>query len=238
MSADNLSIKKILSLHEKSGRLENGLFLIEGQREIDLAVRNGIKIVQILDSSNTSAKNLERISYRGEIIAIAKIPKRSLADWTVPPNPLIVVLDKLEKPGNIGAILRTADAVGADAVLVCDEIGDLYNPNLIRASLGAVFTRPVFSLSAGEAIKWLKKNKIKIAAADPYAQQAHWQYDWSGGQALVIGSEADGLSAVWQENADASVLIPMSGEVDSLNASVSAAVLLYEAKRRRNDPPL
>jgi len=254
-STANPLIKTTLKLHDKKGRSASGTFLLEGRRELALALQHGIKILRIFyvpemaeNLPDTPAEKvavtppvLAKISYRGEtegFVAVAEIRQRSLADWTVPENPLLVVLDKLEKPGNIGAVLRTADAAGADAVLVCDELGDLYNPNLIRASLGAVFTRPVFSLSAGTALEWLKKNKIKITAASPYARQTHWQYDWSGRQALIIGSEADGLSAVWQENADASVLIPMSGEVDSLNASVSAAVLLYEAKRRRNNPPL
>ncbi|GBR76658.1 tRNA G18 (ribose-2'-O)-methylase SpoU [Candidatus Termititenax persephonae] len=237
MCAADLNIKKILSLHEKNDREEAGLFLIEGRREIDLAVKNGVNIVQILDSSNTSAKNLARISYRGEIVAVAEIPRRDSKNLVLPPDPLVVVLDRLEKPGNIGAILRTAEAAGVNAVLVCGGGGDLCNPNLIRASLGAVFSIPVFCLTDVEAINWLDSRKIPIIVASPYAQKTYFTHDFKRSSAVIIGSEADGVSEIWSKKAAASVAIPMRGAVDSLNASVSAATLIYEALRQRHENP-
>lgn len=248
-STANPLIKKILKLHDKKGRIAAGAFLLEGRREFDLALKHNIEILQIFCLSEKIAdlpecsaekvivapKVLAKISYRGEtegFVAVAKTPQYKLDNFQLPEKPLLLITDALEKPGNVGAVLRTADAAGITAVLICDN-DDLYNPNLIRASLGAIFTLPVFTLTSAAALQWLKKNKIKIAVASPEARQPHWQYDWSGAQAIVIGSEADGLSDIWQENADDTLLIPMSGEVDSLNASVSAAVLMYEAKRQR-----
>jgi TrmH family RNA methyltransferase len=254
-SAANPLVKEILRLHDKQGRAETGLFIIEGRRELNVAVRNGLEIVKFLyntaksdffvnlgkklgEKIEVSGKVLERISYRGEtegFVAVAKMPERNLNAFRLPPHPLIVVLDKLEKPGNIGAILRTAEAAGVDAVLLCDEVGDLYNPNLIRASLGAIFSLPVFCVSADEAINWLNSHKIKIIIASPYAERTYFDCDFTGFAAIVIGSEADGVSGIWTQNAADSVLIPMSGAVDSLNASVSAAVLIYEALRQRRN---
>ena len=179
----------------------------------------------------------EKIAYRGGtegLIAEVKAKELSLGDLKMPERPLVVVLEGVEKPGNLGAVLRSADAAGADAVLICDPLTDLYNPNLIRASIGAVFTVPVACCSSEEAIKWLKDNHIKIYTAQ--LQDSSWYYDTDmrGGTAIVIGTEAMGLTAVWREAADAHIRIPMLGELDSLNASVSAAILLFEAVRQRN----
>ena len=179
----------------------------------------------------------EKIAYRGGtegMIAEVKARETGLEDLRPGERPLVVVLEGVEKPGNLGAVLRSADAAGADAVLVCDPLTDLYNPNLIRASIGAVFTVPVVCCSSEEAIKWLKNNNINIYTAQ--LQDSSWYYDtdMTGGTAIVIGTEATGLTTVWREAADAHIRIPMLGELDSLNASVSAAILLYEAVRQRN----
>ena len=179
----------------------------------------------------------EKIAYRGGtegMIAEVKVREMGLEDLELPENPLVVVLEGVEKPGNLGAVLRSADAAGADAVLVCDTLTDLYNPNLIRASIGAVFTVPVACCGSEEAIKWLKDNHINIYTAQ--LQDSSWYYDtdMTGGTAIVIGTEATGLTDVWRRAADAHIRIPMLGELDSLNASVSAAILLYEAVRQRN----
>ena len=179
----------------------------------------------------------EKIAYRGGtegMIAEVKVRERSLEGLEMRENPLVVVLEGVEKPGNLGAVLRSADAAGADAVLICDPLTDLYNPNLIRASIGAVFTVPVACCSSGEAIAWLKNNRIKIYTAQ--LQDSSWYYDTDmrGGTAIVIGTEATGLTDAWREAADAHIRIPMLGELDSLNASVSAAILLFEAVRQRN----
>ena len=179
----------------------------------------------------------EKIAYRGGtegIIAEVKAKELSLAELKLSERPLVVVLEGVEKPGNLGAVLRSADAAGADAVLVCDPLTDLYNPNLIRASIGAVFTVPVACCSSTEAMKWLKDNNIKIYTAQ--LQDSSWYYDTDmrDGTAIVIGTEATGLTDAWRETADAHIRIPMLGELDSLNASVSAAILLFEAVRQRN----
>ena len=178
-----------------------------------------------------------KIAYRGGtegMVAEVKVKERTLGELRLPENPLVVVLEGVEKPGNLGAVLRSADAAGADAVLICDPLTDLYNPNLIRASIGAVFTVPVACCTSDEAIKWLKDNNINIYTAQ--LQDSSWYYDTDmrGGTAIVIGTEATGLTAAWREAADAHIRIPMLGELDSLNASVSAAILLFEAVRQRN----
>lgn len=149
-------------------------------------------------------------------------------------NALVLVLESVEKPGNLGALLRTADACGVDAVLICDPLTDLYNPNLIRASLGGIFTQQVVACTNDEAYQWLQKHRIAIFTAQ--LQDSQWYYDSNLVQpcALVMGSEANGLTGFWREVSDAKIKIPMLGELDSLNVSVSAAVLCYEAVRQRN----
>ena len=179
----------------------------------------------------------EKIAYRGGtegMIAEVKVKERTLDGLEMREKPLVVVLEGVEKPGNIGAVLRSADAAGADAVLICDPLTDLYNPNLIRASIGAAFTVQVVCCSSEEATKWLKDNKINIYTAQ--LQDSSWYYDtdMTGGTAIVVGTEATGLTDGWRKAADGHIRIPMLGELDSLNASVSAAILLFEAVRQRN----
>lgn len=179
----------------------------------------------------------DKIAYRGGtegMIAEVKVKERSLEDLDLPESPLIAVLEGVEKPGNLGAVLRSADAAGVDAVLICDPLTDLFNPNLIRASIGAVFTVPVVCCPSEEAIKWLKANRIRIYTAQ--LQDSEWYYDtdMKGATAIAIGTEATGLTDQWREAADAHIRIPMLGQLDSLNASVSAAILLFEAVRQRN----
>ena len=147
--------------------------------------------------------------------------------------PLIMVLEGVEKPGNLGAVLRSADAAGADAVIVCDPLTDLWNPNLIRASIGAVFTVPTVCCSSAEAIAWLKARGIRILTAQLQDSSVYYDADMTGPTAIVMGTEATGLTDPWRQAADAHVLIPMLGRLDSLNVSVSAAILLYEAVRQR-----
>ena len=148
-------------------------------------------------------------------------------------NPLIVVLERVEKPGNLGAILRSADASGADAVIVCDSLTDLYNPNLIRSSIGAVFTVPVVACTSGDCIEFLKQKNIRILTAQLQDSHLYYDTDMTGGTAIVMGTEATGLTDQWRKAADAHIRIPMLGQLDSLNVSVSAAILLFEAVRQR-----
>ena len=254
-SAQNRKVKTLLALQEKARlRKEMGLFVVEGRRELEHCVRAGFEIdtlfycpeivglaIGILEKAGqiieVPRELYEKIAYRGStegMIAEVKVRERKLEGLEMKENPLVVVLEGVEKPGNLGAVLRSADAAGADAVLVCDPLTDLYNPNLIRASIGAVFTVPVVCCGSQEAITWLKDNHIKIYTAQ--LQDSSWYYDtdMKGGTAIVVGTEATGLTDAWRKAADAHIRIPMLGELDSLNASVSAAILLYEAVRQRN----
>lgn len=179
----------------------------------------------------------EKVAYRGGtegVIAEIYTKDTRLEDLALGKEPLIMVLESVEKPGNLGAVLRSADAAGADAVIICDPLTDLYNPNLIRASIGAVFTRQVVAASSEETVKWLKDKGIKILTAQ--LQDSEWYYDTDmrGGVAIVMGTEATGLTDFWRKAADAHIRIPMLGSLDSLNVSVSAAILLYEAVRQRH----
>ena len=160
-------------------------------------------------------------------------PKK-LEDVFLPENPLIVVLESVEKPGNLGAVLRTADASGVDLVIICDPLTDIYNPNLIRASIGSVFTKNVVACTSHEAIKWLKDKGIRIFTAQLQDSVDYYDSDMVQGTALVFGTESECLSNIWREASDCKIRIPMLGKMDSLNVSVSVAVLCYEARRQRH----
>ena len=180
----------------------------------------------------------KKISYREGtegVMAEVRVPQRRLEDLTLPENPLVMVLESVEKPGNLGAVLRSADAAGADAVLCCDPLTDLWNPNLIRASVGAVFTVPCVACSSQEAIAWLKARGIRILTAQLQDSSLYYDCDMTAGTAIVMGTEATGLTQQWREAADAHIRIPMLGRLDSLNVSVSAAILLFEAVRQRQN---
>ena len=178
-----------------------------------------------------------KVAYRGGtegVIAEVRWKERSLDELlTGKDSPLIMVMERVEKPGNLGAVLRSADAAGADGVILCDPLTDLYNPNLIRASIGAIFTVPVVACTSAEAIAWLKANNIRILTAQLQDSAPYYDVDMTCGTALVMGTEATGLTDAWRQAADAHILIPMLGRLDSLNVSVSAAILLYEAVRQR-----
>ena len=179
----------------------------------------------------------DKVAYRGGtegVIAEVYSKENSLESLELGENPLVIVQEGVEKPGNLGAVLRSADAAGVDAVLICDPLNDIYNPNLIRASIGAVFTQQVACCTSSDAIGFLKRKGIRIYTAQ--LQDSEWYYDTDMrcGTAIAIGTEATGLTDQWREAADAHIKIPMLGRLDSLNASVSAAILLYEAVRQRN----
>ena len=178
----------------------------------------------------------DRIAYRGGtegVIAEVKVKSLKLNDLQLKENPLIMVLEAVEKPGNLGAVLRSADAAGADAVLVCDPLTDLWNPNLIRASIGAIFTVPCVACSSEEAIGWLQSKGIQILTAQLQDSSLYYDCNLRKGTALIMGTESTGLSQQWRAAATAHIRIPMLGELDSLNVSVSAAILLFEAVRQR-----
>ena len=178
----------------------------------------------------------EKMAYRGStegVIAEVRTREMRLTDIKPGPSPLIMVLESVEKPGNLGAVLRSADAAGADAVIVCDPLTDLYNPNLIRASLGGIFSVPTVACSSEEAIEWLKSNGIRILTAQLQDSSFYYDTDMKRGTAIVMGTESTGLTDIWRKAADSHILIPMLGRLDSLNVSVSAAILLFEAVRQR-----
>lgn len=264
-SAQNPKIRTLLELQEKSkARRKEGLFVVEGQRELlhcieagyepytificrDILTDKGLdKILGAIEENFTGMacpiveiplQLYDKVAYRGGtegVIAEMHCRNTGLEDLELKDNPLVVVLESVEKPGNLGAVLRSADASGVDAVIVCDPLTDLYNPNLIRSSIGAIFTVPVATASSDQTIEWLKANGIKIYTAQ--LQDSEWYYDtdMKAGTAIVMGTEATGLTDIWREAADAHIKIPMLGQLDSLNVSVSAAILMFEAVRQRN----
>ena len=253
-SVQNARVKHVVALQQKSSlRREEGLFVVEGQREIEHCVACGYELVEVfrgewievrgerldLPISTVSHQVYEKMAYRGStegIIAIAKCKDHSLSNLsplTSHPSPLIVVLESVEKPVNLGAVLRTAEAAHVDAVIVCDPLTDFYNPNVIRASIGGVFSVPVAACSSKECIDFLKKNKIRILTAQLQDSYDYYDYDMAHATAIVMGTESTGLTQQWREAADAHIRIPMLGRLDSLNVSVSAAILMYEAVRQR-----
>ena len=257
-SAQNPKIKDLLALQEKSKeRRKKGLFVVEGRRELLHCIEAGYEpytvffcreiisdedLMSIAEQCNCSFVEIPRhlydkVAYRGGtegVIAELKCKERTLDGLKLKENPLIIVLESVEKPGNLGAVLRSADASGADAVIVCDPLTDLYNPNLIRSSIGGIFTVPTATATSEETINWLKGQNIRIYTAQ--LQDSEWYYDtdMTGGTAIIMGTEATGLTNIWRKAADAHIKSPMLGKLDSLNVSVSAAILLFEAVKQRN----
>lgn len=217
----------------KTGHLAEN---IEGKDGLDALVAKAEALNPRLGVVQIPAFLYEKVAYRGStegIIAEVHSVPRALEDLRLGESPLVMVLESVEKPGNLGAVLRSADAAGADAVIVCDPLTDLWNPNLIRSSVGAVFSVPVAVCTSADAIAFLKERGIRILTAQ--LQDSEWYYDtdMTGATALVMGTESTGLTQAWRDSADAHIKIPMLGRLDSLNVSVSAAVLLYEAVRQR-----
>ncbi|MBQ3613738.1 MAG: RNA methyltransferase [Bacteroidales bacterium] len=257
-SAQNPKIKDLLALQEKSKeRRKKGLFVVEGRRELLHCVEAGYRphtvffcpeiistgdFDEIADRCDCNYIEVpqhlyDKVAYRGGtegVIAELHCKDMTLETLDLKENPLVVVLEAVEKPGNLGAVLRSADASGVDAVIVCDPLTDMYNPNLIRSSIGAIFTVPVATATSEDTIAWLKDKGIKIYTAQ--LQDSEWYYDTDmrQGTAIVMGTEATGLTDVWRKAADAHIKIPMLGKLDSLNVSVSAAILMFEAVRQRN----
>ena len=254
-STQNPRIKHLLSLQQKSQqRRQEGLFVVEGRRELSHCLAAGCQpssffvcpeLYQGPQPEGAPVFTLPpslyaHVAYRGStegIIAVMKARPQSLESLepflSASSSPLIVVLESVEKPGNLGAVLRSADAAGADAVIVCDPLTDLYNPNLIRSSLGALFTVPTIATSSAECIAFLKQHHISILTAQLQDSHPYYATDMRRPTALVMGTESTGLTDQWRQAADAHIRIPMLGRLDSLNVSVSAAILLYEAVRQR-----
>ena len=158
---------------------------------------------------------------------------KRLADLELPPNALVIVTESIEKPGNLGTILRSADAAKVAAVIVCDRTTDIHNPNVVRASTGTMFSVPIVEASSDEALAWLKEKGFKVLAATPHAEKLHFEVDLTGNVAIALGAEQYGLTAKWMDGAELRVRIPMLGLADSLNVSAAATILVYEAVRQR-----
>ena len=252
-SSANPKFKRLIALLQKSSeRRESALFTVEGVREIFHCIEAGYKPDCIffcpdIVSEETlpqcrhfalSAGLYAKAAYREGTegaIGVFQAIEHPLSSLHLKDNPLIAVLESVEKPGNLGAVLRTCDAAGADALVICDPRTDLYNPNLIRASIGAVFTVPTAVCTTAQAITFLKSKGIRILTAQLQDSSLYYDCPMTKGTAIVMGTEATGLSDKWRQAADAHIRIPMLGKLDSLNVSVSAAILLYEAVRQRND---
>ena len=257
-SLQNPQVKDAVKLRNRSNREKAGRMIIEGTTEITRAVRNQYSIEKIFlcpettDSTHNdiveecrsagteiiecSEQVYRKISYRDSpngLIAIAPAISNSLASLDPSSATLLLVAESIEKPGNLGAIIRSADAAGANAVIVCDRSTDISNPNVIRASIGTIFCIPVIEASSDETITWLKANHIKICATSPDAKTTYTDTDMTGPSAIVLGTEHEGLTDKWLNAAQSKLQIPMLGKSDSLNVSASATILLYEAVRQR-----
>ena len=250
-SSQNPKIKRLMLLQQKSAeRRKAELFVVEGQRELQHCIEAGFDSDTVFYCPEIAQASLkgdysiitispsvyERVAYRGStegIIAQVRSRAFTLNDLHLGAEPLVMVLESVEKPGNLGAVLRSADAAGVDAVIVCDPLTDLYNPNLIRSSIGAIFTVPCVACSSAECIAWLKAHGIQILTAQLQDSRLYYDTPMTGPTAIVMGTEATGLTDAWRQAADAHIRIPMLGRLDSLNVSVSAAILLYEAVRQR-----
>tara|TARA_R110002073_G_scaffold72537_1_gene177378 strand:+ start:373341 stop:374138 length:798 start_codon:yes stop_codon:yes gene_type:complete len=257
-SVQNPLVKEVLQLQEKSRtRKKLGLFVVEGQRELELALKGNYKIKTLffaeaivesallanfdIDSNkiiNVSKEVYHKLAFRNStegIIALVESKQHAINELVFKrEHPLILVAEAPEKPGNIGALLRTADAANVDAVLIANPKTDLYNPNIIRSSVGCVFTNQVATGTSTELIEFLKNKNIAIFCAALTASESYEKVNFKNATAIVVGTEATGLSNEWLENSTQNIIIPMQGEIDSLNVSVSAAILLFEAKRQRN----
>ena len=257
-SLQNPLIKNILLLQEKPReRKEQNLFIIEGYREIRLSLFAGFDISTLLYCPELISKQTEsrledtvasfeciscspeifnRVAYRkntGGYIALARQKHLSFDELQLSNAPLILVLESVEKPGNLGAVLRTADAAGLDAVIISDPKTDIYNPNTIRSSIGCIFTVPVVTGTSVDTLNWLRSGKIKIFGTALTAEKFYHETDLRQPCALIMGSEATGLSDIWLNGADDLIKIPMRGKIDSMNVSASAAIVVFEAMRQR-----
>ena len=258
-SLQNPGIKFAKSLRQRNKREKNKLTLLEGYRALSRGLECGMRfetcyfspsmflgenemslIEKIVASGakvfEVSEQVLKKIAYRDRpegLIAVAKIREHNLDSIPVKENGLYIVAESIEKPGNLGSILRSADAAGADGVIVCEKCTDIYNPNVITASTGAIFSMPVAEASNDEALDWIRKNKLATLAATPEAETEYYGMDLTQGIAVIVGTEQYGLTEFWKKNSDFNVSIPMHGFIDSLNVATATTVILFEAARQR-----
>ena len=258
-SLQNPRVKQLVKLRERRDRDEAGLFLVEGYREIRRALEKGIRPRELYFSPDwflgenepalieqarqagaqlfeLSKDAFAKVAYRERpdgLLAVAPQWRRSLAGLTLPAEPFVLVVEAIEKPGNLGTILRSADAAGCDAVIVCDPVTDIFNPNVVRASTGVLFSVPLVVEEGARVLAWLREKKIRAVATTPAAEKIYTQVDLRGPLAIVMGSEQYGLSDFWLREADLPVRIPMAGQADSLNVAMATIITLFEAVRQR-----
>lgn len=257
-SLKNPKVKEAVKLRGRRDRDQSGLFLIEGYRELKRACEGGRKIETLFTCPEfflgeneesliqsvhaevfaCSKQVFSKLSYRDRpdgLLAIAPQSHFSLKDLKLKENPFLLIAESIEKPGNLGTILRSCDAAGIDAVVVCDATTDIHNPNVVRASVGTLFTLPVIEANAEQTLSFLKKHKIVTVAATPHASEEFTAVDLTAPLAILVGTEQYGLSRFWMQQADITVKIPMFGKVDSLNVATATTLLLYEAIRQRRN---
>ena len=258
-SLQNPRVKAVVGLRQRSDRDARGELIIEGYREIKRALDNrhnpnalffcpalfmGSNEPALIERCREAGAELfecaapvfDKMSYRDRpegLLAVAPQVKWTLAQLALPEHPLLIVAEAIEKPGNLGTILRTADAAGVHAVIVCDRCTDINNPNVVRASIGTLFSLPVVEATSAETLAWLRSHQIQILAATPHTDSDYYNVDLRTGTAIVVGTEQYGLSDRWMNEADLKVRIPMLGQADSLNVAAATTILLYEAVRQR-----
>jgi RNA methyltransferase, TrmH family len=260
-SMQNPQVKEAVKLQGRRAREEAGLFLIEGYREVSRAVQGGITIQKIFYSPphflgeneedlieriealggyalECLPRVFEKLSYRDRpdgllAVGVQRVTSLGALKGQMGDNPLIVIAEGIEKPGNLGAILRSADGAGADAVIVCDRCTDIYNPNVVRSSVGTLFTLPVIEAEGAETFLWLKEHRVQVVATSPAATIDYTEADMRGPVALVLGTEQLGLTEMWLDACDTKVSIPMRGVADSLNVATAATLMMYEVLRQR-----
>lgn len=254
-STQNPKVKSLLALEKPRERRKQGLFVVEGRKEISLALEAGYRIGNLFFCEElispeeleaftagdrllipVSREVFDKIAIRensGGVLAVAEQKVHRLDDIVLSTIPLILVLESVEKPGNLGAILRTADAAGVDAVIICDPRTDFYNPNVIRSSVGCIFTKQVASATSDETLAWLKKHNITPYSTYLKASRPYHSVDFTKPCAIVMGTEATGLSDTWTTKDQNPIIIPMQGRIDSMNVSTAAAVVVFEARRQR-----
>jgi len=258
-SLQNPKVKRVVKLRKRSVRDEEGVLIIEGYRELKRALENnhvpsalfycpdlfqGENEPELIDACRAAGAEIlachpdvfRKMAYRDRpegLLALAPQVRFTLDDLDMPDNPLLLIAEHIEKPGNLGTMLRSADAAGVDAVIVCDHCTDINNPNVVRASIGTLFALPVVEATSEEARQWLRHRGIQVIAATPHTEKDYSDIDYTQGSAILVGAEQFGLSEFWINNAEAQVRIPMLGQCDSLNVAAAATILLYEAVRQR-----
>lgn len=255
-SPHNPRLKRLMALRQRRDRERAGRFLVEGADELALAFASGARAETLIICPDLQAAPdrltawqtlagevwrvppalFAKVAYRDHPdgwLGVFPLPERTLDMLTLPPKPLILVVESVEKPGNLGAMFRSADAAGVSALVVCDPLTDVTNPNTVRASRGTVFTVPWAVASTPAVLAWLKAQGVSAVAATPQASALYTAVDWRAPRAVVVGEEHNGLSETWLTQAELTVRIPMLGQVNSLNVSTAATLLLYEAVRQR-----